>query len=298
MLRCHVVVPTHTTRHLQPCLVSLAQQSHPPDSIVVTCDTDDAAIADLLDQTREALGQRLPRLVHVSRAHTGVARLNQVRNNGLRALDSVVSPADGDLIVVLDGDTMLAPDTIERHVAGADRGADVIIPFRVNLDEKTTDQVVRSPLDLPDLRDLVTEADTRLLFQRHRRYQRQLLLRRLFPAWLGVVKAHKPKVLGGHHAVRVGVMRRVNGYDEGYVGYGYDDDDLTRRLHQLRPRVGVSIAVKESLSFHLWHPTRAPQRPTEAPGYARFVRTDLPTHAELGWTSPGDQPEVRVREVE
>ena len=294
-LHCHVIVPTHTTRHLQLCLASLARQSSPPASVVVTCDTDDPAIAKLLDQTRSTLGDRLPRIVYVSRRHTGIARLNQVRNNGLRALDTIISPADEDLIVLLDGDTMLARNTIERHIAAAQRGAELVIPYRINLSPETTDRIASDPLELPDLSALVSKVDAQALARRHRRYERQLFLKRVFPRRFQVVKDHKPKVLGGHHAIIVRVMRRVNGYDEAYTGYGYDDDDITRRIYQLRPRVRVLIAVRDSLSFHLWHPTRAPRRPAEAPGYERFRRTDLPTSAQLGWSSPGTQPEVCVR---
>jgi len=282
---------------LQLCLVSLAHQSTSPASVVVTCDTDDPAIGQLLDQTKTAMGDRLPRIIYVSRTHTGIARLNQVRNNGLRALDTAVSPAGQDLIVLLDGDTMLASDAIERHIAAAQRGAELVIPFRVNLDAETTDRIAINPLELPDLNELVSNTNAKKLAQRHRRYQRQLLLKRSLPRWLQVIKDHKPKVLGGHHAITVGVMRRINGYDEDYTGYGYDDDDITRRIYQLRPHVRVSIAVQGCLSFHLWHPTRAPRQPVEARGYERFRRTDLPMSAESGWSSPGDQPEVCVRIV-
>ncbi|MCH7790870.1 MAG: glycosyltransferase [Planctomycetes bacterium] len=295
--RCHVVVPTHTTRHLEACLTSLAAQSRPPASVVVTCDTDDPAIGDLLGSIPTASGGGIARIILARRAHTGIARLNQVRNNGLRALEATTTLADHDLIVLLDGDTMLAEDALERHASASAGGAELIIPFRVNLSEATTAGLGDGPITPAQLHQLITTSDGAALRRRQRRYERQLLQRRLLPEWTRAVKPHKPKVLGGHHGVSVRVLRAVNGYDELYTGYGYDDDDLTRRIYRLRPRVRVAVVVRECLSMHLWHPSRAPRRPTDAPGYARFSLKDLPTAARFGWSTPSDQPPVEVRVI-
>jgi hypothetical protein len=259
-----------------------------PHTIVVTVDgevveveAEARAVWDRLDPARR------PRLALTMRPHTGVARLNQVRNNGLRALGAL-GLADSDLIIVLDGDTMLAADAVARHVALAAAGADLIVPFRVNLSEQATARLSVEDLlgaDAGDPAALATESDRRALAARHRRYQRQLALKRI----AGLIKPHKPKVLGGHHAVRAGALRAVNGYDEQYTGYGFDDDDLARRLHQLRPRLRVAIAVRDIMAVHLWHPSRAPASPELAPGAARFARRDLPVRAEQGWDSPSPQ---------
>lgn len=306
--RAHVIVPTHTTRHLGLCLAALGRQSPAPATVVVTVDGDVPAIGELARDVWRRLAAQglrgLPRLAVAMRAHTGEARLNQVRNNGLRALEGLGALPDDDLIVTLDGDTMLAPDAIGRHLAlvGARGGAEVIIPYRVNLAEDVTARLSLEDAlgGRIDIAGLVTGADRAALRARARRYRRQLLLKRVAP---GLVKAHKPKVLGGHHAVRAGALRRVNGYDEQYVGFGFDDDDLTKRLHRLRPR--VAIAVEEILAAHLWHAPSAASgwssqvssgraRPEDAPGAARFARRDLPTRAERGWDSPAEQPNVRV----
>lgn len=297
----HLLIPTHTTRHLDTCLAAISLQSEPPDSVVVTCDTDSGAIGDLLDRTWPRVGDRLrrkgsrvPRLLHVQRAHQGEPRLNQVRNNGLRALlDS--GAHQSSLVVTIDGDMALSPDAVAAHRKLAAAGADVIVAFRVNLSESRTQAIDAEKILKggeaewmqiePDLLDALTRRD--------RRYRRQLLLRQTLP-WLS--KSHKPKLLGGHHAVRLNALLAVNGYDEEFTGYGYDDDDLARRLHLLGG-LSWSIAVSTIPAFHLWHPTRAPTRPTDAPGFARFSRRDLPVRTERGIASPLSQPLPVVRQV-
>lgn len=295
----HVVVCTHTTRHLGACLAALAVQTRPPASIIVSADTDDPAIGQLLRTLWPRLASACPHapppLVHVFRPHQHQARLNQVRNNGLRALEALFAPGEHDLVVMLDGDTLLDHHAIDRHATLAGAGADVVVPYRINLDGPTTDSL--SPEQIADgrlaggLTSLAKPDDRKGLHRRDRRYRLQLALRSLIPAGARFVKDHKPKVLGGHHAVTLRALRSVNGYDEQYVDYGYDDDDLSRRLFALRPRPRIAVAVKSILAFHLWHASRAPARPMLAPGFARFSQPDLPVFAERGLLNPLEQPE-------
>jgi hypothetical protein len=306
----HVIIPTHTSRHLDTCLAGLSLQTMPPRTVIVTCDSDDAAVGRLLEdwwpRVAGAIASRglpVPGLLYAFRAHQGRAMLNQVRNNGLRALENLAAPRDEDLVLVLDGDTILAREAIAQHAALAEEGYELVIPFRVNLDAAATERLTADAI-LAGARDhaagpgeLAGAVDDEALAARQRRYRRQLLMRRFIPGWAGLPKRHKPKILGGHHAVSVQRLRAVNGYDEEYQGYGFDDDDLSRRLYGLEPPPKTAIAVRQILAFHLYHPTRAPARPVHAPGYARFRREDLPVRALHGWESPLPQPQVQVAPI-
>lgn len=299
--RVHLLIPTHTPRHLDTCLAAVSLQTDPPDTVAVTCDTDAQEIERLLGRVwplvahrLRSLGRREPRLLYVARPYQNEPRLNQVRNNGLRAmLDSGAEPADQ--VVTIDGDMALSPEAIANHRALAARGSDVVVAFRVNLTEATT-RSIRADDVLAESEHawMALDAGQReAMSNRDRRCRRQLFFRRALP-WLS--KAHKPKLLGGHHAVRLGALLAVNGYDEQFVGYGYDDDDLARRLHRLGG-LSWSIAVAMIPAFHLWHPTRAPSRPTDAPGYSRFRRRDLPARTERGIENPLAQPAPNVMPV-
>lgn len=269
--RVHLVIPTHTTRHLAACVASVAWQTRPPDTVIATTDGDGAelaaGVASAWVVVPQALGARTPAFEHVRQAHGGVARLNRVRNNALRALAERHQPRDGDAVVVLDGDTVLAPDAIERHAA-AITGGEMVIPWRVYLDESTTPRVHAEALVSGTARAEIDRALSCAMPElrvRERRFARHVWMRRWVP-W--ALDAHKPKIIGGHHAVSWGALRAVNGYDERFEGYGYDDDDLARRLHRLGAR--VVLAITSIHAFHLWHPTRAAGRPTQTPGYATF----------------------------
>lgn len=292
----YLLIPTHTTRHLACCLAALAHQTLAPRAVVVTCDTDDPSIGALLDAWWPRVAARLGPvpLLHTFRPHQGRAQLNQVRNNGLRALRSATQITPRDLVVVLDGDTMLAPDALAFHAERRAAEAELIIPYRYELEEAPTatvtpDAVLERGIDTAALETPAIRAD---LLARDRRYRKNLLLSR----W-GLTKRHKPKLIGGHHAVGFDRLLEINGFDEEYVGYRFNDDDLCRRLRSLRPALRVSIAVADIRAFHLWHTVRAPSKLQDAPGYARWSRTDLPTRCARGIDNPLEQPAPTLRTV-
>lgn len=290
----HVIIPTHTTRHLAPTLAGLANQSRRPDAVVVTCDCESPDIETLLRTWGNRL--ELP-IIHTSRPHYNEARLNQVRNNGFRALDKLGlltakrnpnQPIDENArVIVLDGDTVLAPTAVERHQQMG-MGFDLVIPYRVDLTpERTVDftpeAIIRGQVD-PE----PTEDDLAVLEVRHRRYVRQLWLK-----GLGLGKAHKPKIIGGHHSVSVSSYLEVNGYDERYVGYGFDDDDLAKRIYRSG---GTSvIAVRDIVAFHLYHPSRKPEKMARTEAYRRFRDRSLPARCERGFRYPIEQDEPVIK---
>lgn len=302
--RIFLVICTHTTRHLAATLTCVGRQSSRPDGVILTCDTDDPAIGSVAAAAwPQAASSGWPDLMHVGRVHTGEARLNQVRNNGLRVLDETFEPADHDLVVMLDGDMLLEERAVAKYRELARGGAELVVPYRVNLDQARTARLVEvssaegASTRMPIVREMIEHGELNDLASRHARYRRQWVCRRLGLDVVSVPKSHKPKILGGHHAVSVGRLRAVNGYDEGYVGYGFDDDDLSRRLYGLRPKIRTVIAVREIVAVHLWHPSRAPARPTDAPGAARFARRDLPVRCVNGWSNPISQPAIHVHRI-
>lgn len=300
-MRVFLAICTHTWRHLAACLGAAALQRPAPRAVVVSIDVDDRAIIDGASEAWRRLGCPAP-LVIVSRPHQGEARLNQVRNNALRALDERFELRTDDRVVMIDGDVMLLPGALARHAEA--RGFGVTIAYRANLTQEETDQVlagtVTDSITLQDAQGLVHRASIHAsardaeLRARQVRYERQLLARRLGFHRLGLLKAHKPKILGGHHAARVKELRLLNGYDEEYVGYGFDDDDLTRRLYALRPAVSALVAITSTPAAHLWHPTRASASPLDSSGAARFSRKDLPPRCVHGWQSARHQAPVNV----
>ncbi|MCK6477625.1 MAG: galactosyltransferase-related protein [Phycisphaerales bacterium] len=283
--RIHVILTTHTTRHLRRSLLGVATQRRMADEIVVTCDNDLADIAEVVSGLSRELDRRI---VLVQRPNMGQCRVGQARNNGVRALVALGASA-GDRVVYFDGDCCPAADVLGVH---EQRGAsaDVLVGFRIDLTPEQTDvfdeaSVLRGgPPVTPHAEQMWA------LARRDRRYKRQVVFRRV-----GLTKRHKPKILSAHFSVRMESVLKVNGFDEEFMGWGQEDDDLGRRLYDSGATPGV--VVREAVVYHQWHPTRAPERWSSSAGVERF-RSNLPWRCERGIENPLDQsaPVVRVFE--
>ncbi|MEN0021110.1 MAG: glycosyltransferase [Planctomycetota bacterium] len=288
MSRLHVIVTTHTTRHLSHCLRALTRQSSPPASVVLSCDVVDSEVDAVVDSLATDFAAAGITLRHVARQHAGVPRVSQVRNNALRALSHA---PDDDAVLVIDGDMALLPDCLAVHRRLFTSGkADICLGHRIELDEAATVRLQQG--NDAQLETFITAEHARYLGSRARRLRRQLFLRQF-----GLTKPNKPKLLGAHHAATLAAFRAVNGYDERYENYGFEDDDLARRLYALRPTLSVRIAVDTALAVHLWHPSRAPASPDEAPGAKLYYKGIAGPRAQHGIDNPREQADPIVREV-
>jgi GT2 family glycosyltransferase len=305
--RVVVLVSTHTPKHLAAVLAGIGWQSRFPDAVCVACDTEDDRVEEIV---REGVGRwrgGVP-VVYTARGFMGTGRASQNRNNGLRALEEHCELRDEDAVVFLDGDIVLGPDALSVHARALADGAGMVYGGRANLSQGVTEGARwdTMPADPEGGRGWFERVwpveEEEAIAKRARRYRRALSLRRAGLARVGAVKAHKPKVLSCHFACRVSVLRAVNGFDEAYEGWGWEDDDLGRRALLVQPARGLVEKLEAARAVHLWHPSRARDAMEATPNRARFeeglrrqrregVRS---AWADAGWHSAREQGAVRT----
>ncbi|MFB3431577.1 MAG: galactosyltransferase-related protein [Phycisphaerales bacterium] len=296
----HVVIPTHTTRHLRLTLLGIACQSTMPASVTVSCDNNDDEIRDHLADIAAEFG--FP-ITLVRREHQGRERLAQVRNNAVRALTGRLpgeqagkpiltkQQVDRDpQLLFLDGDCFLEKDAIAKHARLAE-STELVIPFRVNTTKAQLAEFDESRARRGEMPLEITDQQRRLLEKRHRRYARQQRLKRIPVIGPLLVKPHKPKLLGGHHSVRLSTYIAVNGHDEEYHTWGTEDDDFCRRVYETGAE--SVIAIRDIDCLHLYHPTRNPGEWHDRPNAQRFA-SDLPTRCAHGLDNSMPQGEIEV----
>lgn len=276
----YVLIPTHTPRYLDLVLAGLGRQTRRPDHVVVSCDNDDPAIGEIV---RKWAPKADLKVSWVRRPSTGGERLCQVRNNGVRHLVDDLGFRVGRLIV-LDGD-MLAPDRLVETHEQLGTQAPLVYAYRVNVEQARSQALMADRVLTGEQSLVLTPADRAKLAKRESRYRRQLLLRKL-----GLGPLHKPKLLGGHFSVDLGLYLGLNGFDELYQGWGFKDDEFAYRAARTGAR--LRVAVKDIPAWHLWHTTRQPNVPMRAlPTARRFaLRRQLPNRAEHGVQNPLEQP--------
>ena len=286
-MRLHVVIPTHVTGYLDIALASLARQTRRADTVTVSCDNDDEAIGDELRRCAHAYG--LP--IHWVRRETHhEERLCQVRNNAARHLRSL-GHTDGRLVII-DRDMVLPDDALAKHEE-IGRRAPLVYPYRVDVDERTSAQLTGDRWFAGEDRLTISPEALAKLNRRDARYRKHTLLRSL-----RLAPAHKPKLLGGHFSVELGVYLALNGFDELYRGWGFKDDEFAHRA--ARAGHACAVAVSAIPAFHLFHATRQPDQPMrELPNARRFARQkSLPLVCEHGVENPLPQHDVRADLIE
>ena len=254
--------------HLRLLAAALAAQTRPPDELVVADDGSDAATVVAMERLLPACG--LP--AKVVRQEKDGYRLAAARNLAIRA-------ATGDYLLFLDCDVAPLPDAVAIHEKNAAPGR-LLCGHRALLDETATQAlfaVVPAPRDADwelawRSADLTEAEAADMLFARHAALRRWHLAR-----------PHKPKLLGCHFSLFRADVERVNGFDENYVGWGYEDDDFARRLY--RAGVEPRSVIAAARALHLWHPSLAPQalaRHRDRPNRAYFRRWRVPAFCANG----------------
>lgn len=219
-MRVSAIVTTYERpEFLARCLASLEAQTRRPDEVIVA---DDGSGPEALAAARaqvEACG--LPGRV-VTQPKQGF-RAAASRNNAVRA-------ASGDWFFFADGDLLFLPDAIEQHLTLSEEGRLWTTGFALPLSSEETAALDTAGLRARGVSELwPAEDDPRhaLLREQHQRFERKLALARVAP-----LEAHLRKLVmrSGNASVSRAAFEKVNGFDEAFVGWGCEDDDLALRL--------------------------------------------------------------------
>ena len=231
-----VVVSTYNRPPaLDAVLCALRDQDHRDFEIVIADDGSDEATGALI---RGHPIRRLRAVRHVWQADEGF-RAAQIRNKA-------ILKTAGDYVVFLDGDCVPRPHFVSRHAALAEPGR-FVAGHRALMSQAATERALANRTRLH-----------RLAFGDWLRLWLKGHVNHLAPfvslpdaAWRHVRKARWK----GAITCNLGVWRRdlhaVNGFDEGYRGWGLEDSDLVIRL------INAGIYRKEGRYatgvIHLWH---------------------------------------------
>lgn len=244
-----VIVTTYNRPDaLEAVLLSLLAQTDLHYECIIADDGSGAATQEVVDRFRQLAAQTrqtrpaTPQVHHAWQSDTGF-RLSAVRNLG-------VYTSQGDYLIFLDGDCVVRPNFVSRHRALAEQGF-MVTGKRVMLSEKWTAQAL-----LADPAVAAAAASRSLgywLLQRLSGNANKIVAMLIMPdsPLRHYRKFSWRRIMG----CNLGIWRKdyaaVNGFDETFVGWGDEDNDLVLRLwrHGVRRKSGaISTEV-----LHLWH---------------------------------------------
>jgi len=218
-------------------LSALARQSVAPAEVLVADDgSSDATAAALTDIARS-----LPfKLTHVRQPHDQF-RIARSRNNAIHA-------AQFERIVFLDQDTLPHRLWLERYLEALDRHI-VCTGYVLRLSEADSRKLSSDVIRTGEFEKWHTLEEFRALDALQRKFQFYVAVRRI-----GLGVKNRPAIASGNAAAWRSDLLAVNGFDEEYIGWGQEDDDLGRRLFMAGVRP-VAL-VNQALVSHIFHPPR------------------------------------------
>ena len=218
-------------QHLERSLASLALQrgAEGKFEVVVTDDGSDDQTPNLVETFARTVDFPVTFTTH---PHDGY-RLALCRNDGVRK-------STAPYLLFSDGDCLFPPDHLRKHLRARRTGV-ARAGNCVRLDERETNEI--------DLAAIATHAYRRIVSRRERR--------RMTSRWLkdslyqlrpfGV----RPKLTGCNIGVWRSDLVAVNGFDESFVGWGCEDDDLAFRLRSFGVRIRTALGY--TYAYHMWH---------------------------------------------
>jgi GT2 family glycosyltransferase len=191
-------------------------------------------------------------------------RVALCRNDGVRA-------SSAPYLLFSDSDCIFPPDHLYKHVrarrSGLVRAGDC---FR--LEQEATDRLDLAAIASQEYRRWIPRDERQRL--RRRRFKDQCY------HWIG--HPTRPKLTGCNIAISRVDLETVNGFDEDFVGWGCEDDDLAFRLRKAGIRIGSVLGY--TIAYHMWHPTD-PSRPAnwnDGPNVGRLQASDRPIRCPVG----------------
>lgn len=231
-----VIVTTYNRPDaLRLILLSLAQQTALPHEVVIADDGSSTETRRMLVQLQNKLPYSLKQVWQEDDGFQAA----KIRNKAVLLTST-------DYLIFLDGDCVPFPDFIKQHQQLSEKGW-FVSGHRVLLEQRFTEKVLAQSLAIFQ--------HTSLQWLKHYCYRHS---NRVFPLLRVNLKNRRkahPQRWQGVKSCNLGLWKKdflaVNGFDENFTGWGYEDSDLVIRLIRsgvLRKSGKFAIPV-----IHLWH---------------------------------------------
>jgi len=255
-------------------LHALSRQSVPPDEVVIADDGTEPPLSRRLADMVETLPFRV---VHVWQPDEGF-RAARSRNNAIHE-------ARNDMLAFLDQDVLPHRNWLKTHRASAGPGR-VCLARVLPLNERDSPRLCPEAITGGSFESWHDIFYVTKLARQQKKYLGYALMRRLGLPF----KRTRPSLSSGNAAAWKSDLFKVNGFDEAYIGWGQEDDDLGRRLYMAGVRPVPLLTT--ALASHIHHPVRHPEW-REGPNLKRYRERLNNPRCELG-LDDHPHPDVKV----
>ncbi len=237
-IKVSVIVPVYNRlEHLRALFICLLNQRVQPYELIIT---DDGSSEKVLDFIGDLLDKAKFKVKHIYQEDKGF-RKTRALNNGVRE-------SEGDYLVFCDQDLIFPEDYIEKMIKSARRG-EYLMGRAHNTTEKEKKEILsRQELEAnySFVKEIIPEQYYKDMDWLYRKDRKRRILQRLYLNKRGI------RLAGMSYGLFKEDYLKVNGYDEKYQGWGYEDDDFGNRL--CVAGVKSRELLTDLIQLHLYHP--------------------------------------------
>jgi glycosyltransferase involved in cell wall biosynthesis len=278
-LELAVILTTYERpQHLERSLISLSLQQDVAGKFEVIVADDGST--DCTEQLVHEFARRVDfPLRWITHPHDGF-RVALCRNDGARA-------STAPYLLFTDGDCLFPVDHVKKHLQARRRGV-VRAGDCLRLSQEATDRIDAEAIETGAYRKWAFVADRRRLLQKRFKERCYELIRHKF----------RPKLTGWNIGIARQDFEAVNGFDESFVGWGCEDDDLAFRLRKAGRR--IASALPYTHGYHMWHPTApsCPARWSDGPNVERLHTMDRPVRCVVGLVNDAESRDGGAADAE
>jgi len=216
---------------LKLCLESLVSQTVYPDEVLIADDGSGEETRELIHNFGAAFHVPVKHIWHEDNGF----RLSGIRNKAIGQCES-------DYIIQIDGDIIMERHFVEDHIRFAQKNS-VVVGSRSALNETYTRKLLARG-KLPSKKEL--DRNSNNFFNSKRIPALTPLL-----AYYHTTGKNKYYAKGCNMAFWLEDMLAINGYDEGFVGWGREDSDLIVRL--LAKGCFLRRLKMSGVQYHIYH---------------------------------------------
>ena len=215
---------------LELVLESVSKQSLPPSELIIADDGSSDRTKKVIDAFRATVPYPVKHIWHEDNGY----RLSSIRNKAFLA-------CKGDYIIQADGDIIFHPDFIFDHVSSVAKGY-FIIGGRINLTQEQTGRALAG--------EPIKSLDGFGFSKRIKKSRIPIIS----PFMYGYKSGNFMYGFGANISFWTEDVRKVNGFDEDFTGWGLEDSDFISRM--------MNLGLKKrylrfrAICYHLWHSSR------------------------------------------
>ena len=234
MVKTSLIITVYNRSNLiRKSLLSLNNQSVKPDELILS---DDGSDEDIIEVIKDIVRKFNFPVKFIQQEHKDF-RLAKFRNNGIRN-------ASGNFLIFLDQDLLHTQNLLRTFIINQKENR-FLTGVPIWLNEEMSLTITEDEIINANYSHLIDKNEIKTVGKQYKKdklyfYFHQLKL------------TNQPRMRGGFCAINKTDLVKINGYDEKYIGWGNEDDDVARRLYQMGAE-GYN-PFRDDYTIHLFHP--------------------------------------------